>query len=81
MPPRTEIIDVDDVLNTSSVESVETIRIMWAIRITLASLAIATAALFFGIYMGADSLQNWATGLISAVAGAAITYGFNSRKT
>lgn len=77
----TQIINVRDVLPDESVSSVETIRVMWAIRIALIALGIATAALFYDLYQETENLQSWATGLISAIAGAAITYGFNARGT
>jgi len=76
--PR-EIIDVNDVLAYGSVSDVETIKIKWSIILAAASLAIGTAALFWSMYNDETDVQTWATGLISAIAGAAISYGFNAR--
>lgn len=74
-----EIINSDDVLAFGSVTDVETIKVKWSIILAALSLAIATAALFWSMYSRQTDVQTWATGLISAIAGAAISYGFNAR--
>jgi predicted cobalt transporter CbtA len=76
----TEIIDSNQVLDKGEVEKVNTHEIMKvkaSIAIAWASLAIGFAVLAIGAYYGKSELQTWATGLISGIAGAAITYGFN----
>jgi hypothetical protein len=82
-PP--EIIRSNDVLHKGEVERVETkgdiTKIYAAIGISLTSLLIACGVLGMASYTGNPQLQTWATGLISAIAGAAIAYGFNSRRS
>lgn len=74
-----EVIDVDDVIEKGSVGDVETTRVRWSIGLTVLTMIIATGALFYSVVYSVDGLQTWATGLISAIAGAAISYGFNAR--
>ena len=78
-----EIIKSDDVIHKGDVYRVETrseiLRVKASIGIAIASLAIAFAVIAIAAYTGNSQLQNWATGLVSGVAGAAIAYGFNSR--
>jgi cation transporter-like permease len=81
---RPEIIDSESVLHTGEidkVERVEIIKIKASISITLGSLVFACLALVAAAYTKNGELQTWATNLISAIAGAAISYGFNSRKS
>ena len=73
---RREIIESSDVLDRGAVGDVETIKVRWSIIIAVVSLAIATTALFWAMYTDETDVQTWATGLISAVSGAAISYGF-----
>jgi hypothetical protein len=81
---KPEIIRSKEVLHSGDVDRVETrgeiIKIKASIAIAAASLAIACAILGLALYRGNSELQTWATGSISAIAGAAITYGFNSRR-
>lgn len=76
-----EIIRSNDVIQKEDVGRVETkgdiIKIWASIAIGTLSLVIACGVLGGGMYLGNTELQLWATGLISGVAGAAITYGFN----
>ena len=46
---------------------------------TVAQIVFACVVLAAAAYMKNGELQTWATNLISAIAGAAISYGFNSR--
>ena len=79
---RPEIIKSENVIHTGDVERVEleAFRIKASIWIAVASLVIACVILGIAAYKGRPELQSWATGLISAIAGAAISYGFNSRR-
>jgi hypothetical protein len=80
-----EIIQSDDVIHRGDVDRVETraeiLRVKASIGIAVASLLIACAVLAMAAYTGNTQLQTWATGLVSGIAGAAIAYGFNSRRT
>ena len=78
-----EIINSNDVIHKGDI-GVETkgeiIKIKASIWITVGALVIASLILGLAIYMKNSELQTWATGLISAVSGAAISYGFAGRK-
>jgi hypothetical protein len=80
-----EIIRSTEVIHKGDIDRVETkgeiIKIKASIAIAVASLLIGCAVLGLAAYTGKSELQTWATGLISGIVGAAITYGFNSRKT
>jgi hypothetical protein len=80
---KPEIIRSNEVIHKGDVE-VETrgeiIKIKASIAIAMASLFIACSILGLAAYTGNSELQTWATGMISGIAGAAITYGFNSRR-
>lgn len=79
---KPEIIRSQSVIHTGDVDRVEieAFRVKASIVIAVASLLIACGVLGIAAYKGSSELQSWATGLISAIAGAAITYGFNSRR-
>jgi len=81
---KPELIQSNEVIHRGDVDRVETrgeiIKIRASIAIAVLSLLIACAVLAMSAFQGSSELQNWATGLISAIAGAAITYGFNSRR-
>ena len=81
---KPEIIESNDVIHREDVEKVETkgeiIKIKASVSIAVASLLIGCAVLGVAAYTGKSGLQTWATGFVSAIAGAAITYGFNSRR-
>jgi len=78
---KPEIIRSNEVIQKGDIGRVETkgeiIKIRASIAIGALSLLIASAVLGGGMYFENTQLQSWATGLISGVAGAAITYGFN----
>ena len=78
-----EIIKSDDVIHKGEL-GVETrgeiIKIKASIWITVSALFIACLILGAAVYMKNSELQTWATGLISAIAGAAISYGFAGRR-
>jgi hypothetical protein len=78
---RPEIIRSNEVIHKGDIGRIETrgeiIKIRASIAIGALSLLIACAVLGSGMYFGNTELQSWATGLISGVAGAAVTYGFN----
>ncbi len=78
---RPEIIRSNEVLHrgVDHVE-VESFKARASIWIAVASLIIACIILALAAYKGNLELQTWATGLISAIAGAAISYGFASRR-
>lgn len=82
---KPEIIRSNEVIHKGDVDRVETrgeiIKIKASIFIAATSLLIACAILGLSGYTGNSDLQSWATGLISGIAGAAITYGFNSRRS
>jgi hypothetical protein len=75
-----EIIYTDRVLKRGDVADVDVIKVRASLWVTFTTLVIATGALIVAAYSGKSDLQTWATGLISAIAGAAISYGFTSRK-
>jgi hypothetical protein len=78
-----EIINSNDVIHRGDigVESKgEIIKIKASIWITVAALVIASLILTAAIYTKNSELQTWAMGVISAVVGAAISYGFAGRK-
>jgi hypothetical protein len=79
---KPEIIKSENVIHTGDVDRVEIERFKAkaSIWIAVASLVIACGILGIAAYKGNSELQTWATGLISAIAGAAISYGFNSRR-
>jgi hypothetical protein len=78
---RPEIIRSTEVIHKGDIGRIETrgeiIKIRASIAIGALSLLIACGVLGGGMYIGNTELQSWATGLISGVAGAAVTYGFN----
>jgi hypothetical protein len=79
-----EIIRSNDVIHRGDIGGVETrgeiIKIKASIWITFGALVVACLILLFSIYMKSSELQTWSTGLISMIAGAAISYGFAGRK-
>ncbi len=81
---KPEIIKSNEVIHTGDVDHVQTkveiIKVTASICIAVTSLLIACAVLAVAAYRVNTELQTWATGLISGIAGAAITYGFNSRR-
>jgi hypothetical protein len=81
---KPEIIRSNEVIHKGDVDKVETkgeiIKIKASITIAVTSLLISCGVLGLAAYTGNTELQTWATGLISGIAGAAITYGFNSRR-
>lgn len=82
---KPEIIRSNEVIHKGDVDRVETkgeiIKIKASVTIASASLLIATVILVIAANGGNSELQTWATGLVSGIAGAAITYGFNSRRS
>lgn len=74
---RPEIIESDHVIRRSEVTDVEAIKTKWSIGIAVAALVIGTGTLIAALYFNRPDLTAWATGLISAIAGSALTYGFN----
>lgn len=72
-----EIIQSDRVLRRGEVADVETIKIKWSIAIAVAALLIGTGTLIVAVVYNKVDLIAWATGLISAITGSALTYGFN----
>jgi hypothetical protein len=79
---RPEIIRSNELIHKGDVDRVEieTFKTKASIVIACLSLAIASIVLAVAAYNGNSELQTWATGLISAIAGAAISYGFNGRR-
>lgn len=79
-----EIIQSDNVIVRGSIGNVEThgdiIKIKAAVWIVGLTLAVGCITLWLSVIYIKPELQTWATGIISAVSGAAISYGFNSRK-
>lgn len=75
-----EIIQVDDVIKRGDVDDVEVIKLKASMWISIGTLAVGVIFLGAALYAQNKELQTWATSLISAIAGAAISYGFNSRK-
>ncbi len=78
-PREREIIESTSVIERGKVRDVEGLRIVWSIAIAVMALVIAVAILLVGIFQDKSDLTTWATSLISAIAGAAISYGFNSK--
>lgn len=76
-PP--EVIESENVLRRGAVTNVEQIKTKWSIFIAVASLVIGSATLVAAVATGRTDLIAWATGLISSIAGSALTYGFNSK--
>ena len=79
-----EIIESQSVIErgTINVEPPgEMYKIKASIWLTGGSLFVGIAVLCFAAWRGSTDLQTWATGLISSIAGAAISYGFNSKKS
>jgi hypothetical protein len=76
-PHQPEIIKSDRVLRRSEVTDVDAIKTKWSIGIAVTALMIGTGALIAAVIYNRPELTSWATGLISAIAGSAITYGFN----
>lgn len=80
---KPEIIDSNDVIHKGTVAiemRAEIYKIKASIWITVLALLVACVILGVAVYLKNTELQTWATGLISAVAGAAISYGFAGRK-
>jgi hypothetical protein len=88
MPAETrepEIIASDQVLHRGTVGRVDSptdiMRVKAALVITVIALVIGVGTLMVSAANDNNQLQAWATGLISAIAGAAISYGFNSQRS
>ncbi len=76
---RREIIESDVLIPEGRITDHEGFRIAWSIAIAAFSLLLAAIFLGVGVYTGRNDLVTWATSLISAIAGGAISYGFNSK--
>ncbi len=62
------------------VRDVEGLRVTWSIVIAVASLFIGVGVLILAIAANRSDLVTWSTGLISAIAGSAISYGFTGHR-
>jgi hypothetical protein len=81
-PSAPETIESTDVLArqaVSHVSMVEVLRIKASLWFAGAVLLIATATLLVSSIYNQRELQTWATGIISAITGAALGYGLNGR--
>lgn len=80
-----EILQSTRILHRGAVDRVETrgemMKIKASIFVAAGALAVGCAVLGLAAYTGNSGLQSWATGLISAVTGAAISFGFNGRQS
>jgi hypothetical protein len=74
-----EIIISDRVLPDREVRSVDFVKIKASLFIVYISLAIAAVVLGLSVWFSDSDLRSWATGLISSIAGAALSYGFTSK--
>ena len=76
---KPEIINSSRVIPPGNVVDVEGFRTTWSIVIAVMSLVIALGILVTAIIVNRSDLITWATGLISAIAGSAISYGFTGK--
>ena len=76
-PP--EIIYSATVLTPGDVSDVEVLKTGWAITIAVIALIIGFISLVLAVCFNRPDLLTWSTGLISAVTGSALTYGFATR--
>lgn len=74
-----EIIDSGAVITKNEVEGVDLVKVRASLKIAYIALGIATVVLIASMYTHEADLRSWATGLISSIAGAALTYGFTTR--
>jgi len=74
-----EILRSTNLIPPGNVVDVEGFRTTWSVIIAVLSLGIAVAILITAILLQRQDLVTWATGLISAIAGSAISYGFTNR--
>ena len=76
---KPEIIDSENVIPRGDVRDVEGFRTTWSIVISAASLGVGVVFLAVAILLNRPELVTWSTGLISAIAGSAISYGFTGK--
>ena len=76
---KPEIIESANVIPRGNVRDVEGFRTTWSIALSAASLAVGVAFLGVAIALNRTELVTWSTGLISAIAGSAISYGFTGK--
>lgn len=74
-----EIIGSELLIPKGRMTDHEGFRTTWSIVIAVFSLVLASLFLGVGVYANRNDLVTWATSLISGIAGAAISYGFNSK--
>jgi hypothetical protein len=78
-PHTPEIIQSKAVIPLGNVSDVEGFRTTWSIIIAVMALLIAVGTLIAAISFDKAELVTWSTGLISAIAGSAISYGFTGK--
>lgn len=74
-----EIIESGKVITRNEVEGVDLVKVKASLKIAYTALAIASTVLIVSMFTHEADLRSWATGLISSIAGAALTYGFTTR--
>lgn len=75
-----EILNSETLIPPGKVRDVEGLRVTWSIIIAVMSLLIGVAFLSVSLCLNHPELVTWSTGLISAIAGSAISYGFTGQR-
>lgn len=74
-----DVIDVDNVFGDDAVHDIDVLKVKASIVLAYGAMLIGVIALVCSAKYNIEGLQTWATGLISAIVGAAISYGFATK--